>query len=431
MLLTQKVKLELTETQEAILTRDASSFTMVTNILLNMYELDRIARVGGEPAFDSEGKKYNNPGIELPDNLYKESKELCPTPLPSAVVLYTRKVAEGLFKTYKKNLMVHRDSEGKNAQALVVAREANDQRKIDKLTHKLKKMPPKVPQLKKILIRADRKAANIKKCCIEFPTRDNETGKIVRLNLKAFIPEDMYEKFARYKTSAITLVKQEKFWMAYIPVDIPNESIGETFTNTMGVDLNLRCPAVIYTSTGKFSFIGNGRETRYKRNRFNVKRKQRALKCGKVKKSSKESNWMKNVDHHVSKAIVKFAIDNEIGIIKFEDLTSLKDRTNEVYRNKGRKRIVKTWTYGQVIDYVSYKAQRVGIKVEFVDPKFTSQICPDCGEITKMNQQVSRSYLCSSCGYTNHLDKVAAINILNAVPIKKRGGKKKEKVATT
>ncbi len=52
----------------------------------------------------------------------------------------------------------------------------------------------------------------------------------------------------------------------------------------------------------------------------------------------------------------------------------------------------------------------MGVRVEYVDPAYTSQICPVCGQLNKAK---GRNYTCD-CGYHVHRDLVGAINIINA-----------------
>ncbi|RGE93615.1 transposase, partial [Coprobacillus sp. AM23-9LB] len=55
-------------------------------------------------------------------------------------------------------------------------------------------------------------------------------------------------------------------------------------------------------------------------------------------------------------------------------------------------------------------AKLAGIKVEYVDPAYTSQICPICGSVHHAND---RNYTCR-CGYQTHRDLLGAINICNS-----------------
>ncbi|WP_345789082.1 transposase [Pelotomaculum schinkii] len=69
-----------------------------------------------------------------------------------------------------------------------------------------------------------------------------------------------------------------------------------------------------------------------------------------------------------------------------------------------------TWSFYRLAQYVEYKAVLAGIKVEYVNPKHTSQKCPACGEL---NKAIDRKYKCG-CGYKTHRDRLGAINIISA-----------------
>jgi transposase len=67
-----------------------------------------------------------------------------------------------------------------------------------------------------------------------------------------------------------------------------------------------------------------------------------------------------------------------------------------------------SWSYYQLTMFLTYKAQRLGIKVEQIDPAYTSQECPAC---SARNKAQDRTYVCAECGWVGHRDKVGAINI--------------------
>ena len=68
-------------------------------------------------------------------------------------------------------------------------------------------------------------------------------------------------------------------------------------------------------------------------------------------------------------------------------------------------------SWSQLTNFVSYKAEEVGRRVELVDPKNTSQECSNCGRIVKKPLS-QRTHKCPFCGLVMDRDQNAAINIL-------------------
>ena len=69
-----------------------------------------------------------------------------------------------------------------------------------------------------------------------------------------------------------------------------------------------------------------------------------------------------------------------------------------------------TWSFYRLATFIEYKAKLAGIEVEYVDPAYTSQICPICGSVHHAND---RNYTCR-CGFHTHRDLLGAINICNS-----------------
>ena len=78
---------------------------------------------------------------------------------------------------------------------------------------------------------------------------------------------------------------------------------------------------------------------------------------------------------------------------------------------RGLNRAILEQTWGVIFDQLSYKAEWAGREFVKVDPKYTSQICSQCGE--KTPQSKYRTYSCGVCDYKGDRDTNAAINILN------------------
>jgi transposase len=51
------------------------------------------------------------------------------------------------------------------------------------------------------------------------------------------------------------------------------------------------------------------------------------------------------------------------------------------------------------------------VVVAIVDPRHTSQSCPECGFVSRSNRPSQSVFSCVSCGYSAPADTVAAVNI--------------------
>ena len=73
--------------------------------------------------------------------------------------------------------------------------------------------------------------------------------------------------------------------------------------------------------------------------------------------------------------------------------------------------ILRIWSYYELQSMVEYKADRIGIKVRYVNPAYTSQTCSKCGNIDKENRQTQEKFICTKCGFELNADHNASINI--------------------
>jgi IS605 OrfB family transposase len=301
--------------------------------------------------------------------------------LPSALNNQAIQDAKSIFKKYTKNLKA-------NAK-----KETDKQKEI------------KVPILKKPIAVWNNQNYAIKFGYITFPVWLN--GKSTRILVKAVIT-DRQENLLTNKLGTLRITKKLSKYIAQIAVDV--EPIQSTGTIAMGIDLGLKIPAVAVTENGKTKFCGNGRQNKY------FKRKHRATrkKLGKLKKQkainkldNKEQRWMQDTDHKVSRQLVNFAVNNNVSIIRLEKLAGIRHTARTSRKNEKN---LHTWSFYRLANFIEYKAILKGIKVEYVNPKYTSQTCPTCGE---KNKAKDRKYQCG-CGFKKHRDMVGAINIIKA-----------------
>jgi putative transposase len=215
------------------------------------------------------------------------------------------------------------------------------------------------------------------------------------------------------KAGLLRIKKKRGKWIADITLTVEDAhpTDGQAI---MGVDLGLKVPAVTYIGGKGARFFGNGRSQRQMRRRFSARRKrlQKAKKTRAVKKSKgKEARWMKNINHQLSRQIVTHASEQGVGTIKIETLHGIRKGTTRTSRGASARknnRMQNSWSFYQLSQFIAYKAERSGIRIEQVDPAYTSQECPAC---QARNKAQDRSYVCAECGWIGHRDKVGAINI--------------------
>jgi IS605 OrfB family transposase len=87
-------------------------------------------------------------------------------------------------------------------------------------------------------------------------------------------------------------------------------------------------------------------------------------------------------------------------------------KQNGKKRKSGLNKALLDNAIGQLRTFIENKANERGRKIIRVNPKHTSQTCPNCGNIDKANRVSQSKFKCVSCGYEAHADQNAAANIL-------------------
>lgn len=113
---------------------------------------------------------------------------------------------------------------------------------------------------------------------------------------------------------------------------------------------------------------------------------------------------MKDQDHKVSRALIDFAVQQKVSVIRLEQLANIRQTARTSRKNEKH---LHTWSFYRLSHFIEYKAKLAGIVVEYVNPAHTSQTCPSC---SKRNKARNRRYNCK-CGFEHHRDLVGAMNI--------------------
>lgn len=187
--------------------------------------------------------------------------------------------------------------------------------------------------------------------------------------------------------------------------DIPHEAEQE-FDDVVGVDLGITNIAA--TDDGK-TFVGeelnqlrqHRQAVRSSLQSKGTKHSKRVLK----RLSGRERTTVKIQNHTIAKQIVAKA-KREGKAIAIEDLKGIRSSTNKRLR-RAQRGLHNRWSFYQLQQFVSYKAQREGIPVYVVPSPYTSQTCSCCNKIGKRNGE---QFFCETCGVF-HADTNAAKNI--------------------
>jgi len=185
-----------------------------------------------------------------------------------------------------------------------------------------------------------------------------------------------------------------------------------------GVDLGEIHLSVVHD--GERTTIYNGRELRAKRqyqNKLKARlaamqsrmrkgsRRWRKLQRSKKKQLQKLDRQMRDILHKQTTALVSTLHKRGVQTVVIGDVRDIRKRVD--YGSWANQRIHQMVT-GKVRWLITYKAERLGMRVVLQDEAYTSQECPRCGCRHKPR---GRMYACPACGFRFHRDGVGAINI--------------------
>lgn len=176
----------------------------------------------------------------------------------------------------------------------------------------------------------------------------------------------------------------------------------------LGVDLGI---VNIATTSDGDNWSGGAVTARRKKNtrlrsRLQAKGTRSAKRLLK-KRSKKESRFVTDVNHRVSKKIVAEAKRTGRGIA-IEDLTGIRAR---VRLRKPQRAMIHSWAFAQLGAFLACKAEAAGVPLLHLDPAYSSQECSGCGHTEKKNRPDQATFRCLSCGVSLNADENAGRNL--------------------
>ena len=218
-----------------------------------------------------------------------------------------------------------------------------------------------------------------------------------------------------WKLGTGKVVRSGKHWFFHVAAskEVPEFELPQ-LKHVVGIDRGLRQILTAYDEKGQTRFV-NGTFIAKKRNHYARLRARLQAKGTKSAKrrlrslSGRESRWMSDVNHQLSKTLVQTYGKQTLFVL--EDLTGVTFDTVHS-RKKEHRYEHHSWSFYDLEQKLRYKAHLNESEVVSVDAHYTSQRCPKCGTIDKSSRDKGfHQYTCSNCGYSSNDDRVGAMNI--------------------
>jgi len=222
----------------------------------------------------------------------------------------------------------------------------------------------------------------------------------------------------KYKVSASQIVYKNKKWLLFLSYTFESTSKKLDPNNILGIDMGIVYPVylAVHNSPIRAKIDGgeiDGFRKQVEKRKKEMQRQGKYCGAGRVGHGIKTrikpiefaqekiSNFRNTINHKYSKYIVDFAQKNNCGIIQMEDLKGI-----STYNT-----FLKNWTYYDLQQKITYKAEEIGIAVKLVNPRYTSQRCSKCGHIDRENRPEQSIFECKQCSLKVNADYNAALNI--------------------
>jgi putative transposase len=208
------------------------------------------------------------------------------------------------------------------------------------------------------------------------------------------------------KLGAAVISRKAGKWFVCFQIELPEaESIERPFV-PVGIDMGLT--SLVALSTGETvatpQHTKNGAKALRKAQRAVARKKrhskrQRKAKLRVARLSAHIANQRRDTSHKLSRSIV-----DRFSHIAMEDLNITGLARGMLAKS------VHNAAWNQLVQHIRYKAESAGSVLVLVDPRGTSQTCPECGTI-KRKTLATRMHRCE-CGCTLDRDVAAAQIVL-------------------
>lgn len=212
---------------------------------------------------------------------------------------------------------------------------------------------------------------------------------------------------ANAKVGAAVISRSCGKWYVCFQIELPDTEIAQGNGPAIGIDVGLL--SLIATSDGetvdapRWTRKAAKKQRRLQRALTRCRRNSRRrlkVKRNLARHSASTANRRRDFLHKLSRSLV-----DRYTLIVIEDL-SIERLARSMFAKS-----VHDAAWGQLRQFLTYKAESAGSEVIAVDPRGTSQVCSECGCSVPKTLAV-RWHDCPECGYSADRDVNAARNVL-------------------
>ena len=137
------------------------------------------------------------------------------------------------------------------------------------------------------------------------------------------------------------------------------------------------------------------------------------------------TNYSKDYLHKLTTQISKDLSTQGVEVLVLENLRNLRkssSRKNGTSKGKMLNYIINSFPYSMFQNFLKYKCLNLGIKVEFINPAYTSKTCSKCGSLNTSRPK-QETFICNDCNFQLNADLNGSRNIekfyrnLNGLPV--------------
>ena len=136
-------------------------------------------------------------------------------------------------------------------------------------------------------------------------------------------------------------------------------------------------------------------------------RRAQRLNRRKAQASARLSRQQRDLLHQAARKVVDFCAQEGVSQIAVGDV---RDIQTGVSLGKRTNQKVSQWPHGQFARYLSEKAARLGISVEWIDEAYSTRTCSVSGHVQPSSPR-GRRFRCTGCGARVHRDVNGSANI--------------------